>query len=456
MDDPHLRTEVSAADLTEACVNRANSDPFNAFIAITPDVATVDAARVDSARERGQRLPLDGIPFAVKDNIDVAGTTTSLACRAYAEQVALRDATVVRRMRDMGAIVIGKTNMHELAFGMTSQNPPPFGGVANPWDPARIPGGSSGGSAVAVIADACVAALGTDTGGSVRVPAALTGCSGLRPTLGGVSTDGVFPLSWSFDTVGPIARSAKEVARVYGALLGEDIAVDEPGFRERLDERGGTGGRLRVGVPSGFFIDGVAADVAAAVGGASSVFADLGAEVRPIDLRATVGLLDDIALVIRAEAFAIHRKRYEEAPDEFSESIRDRFDIGVAIPGWKVVAAQQRIRQWRSEVRVKLDDCDIIICPTTRTTAPPLGGDSIGVTWDMTWLTYPWTAAGGPSMSVPCGFGEDGLPIGLQVASGEGREWTILAAAHQFQELTDWHRRRPELHATESRRAGVS
>jgi len=448
VDDAASRADVSAVEMAEVFgeAARAANDVLNAFITLTPEAARADAARVDAARAAGLPLPLDGMPITVKDNMDLAGWPTTAASRSTSDVPASVDAEAVRRVREAGGLVIGKANLHELAFGMTTTNPPPFGVTLNPWDHGRIAGGSSGGTAAAVAADLSVGGLGTDTGGSIRVPSALTGLTGLRPTFGRISTRGVFPLSWTLDTAGPIARSAHDAALLYRVMAGWD--PDDPrSDPSRGEEDGWPGGPtfagIRFGIAGGFFHEGVAPDVAATVDRATQEFADLGAEVEPIRVDFSESTLHDVAAVIRADAYALHRARYAEAPALYGAEIRERLELGRTVAGWQVTGALQRAHEFRHSLRKAFDRVDVILSPTTRITAPVIGGPSIEVTWQLMALTYPWSFAGVPAISVPVGLSPDGLPVGVQLAAAWGREELLLGIASVYQEATSWHRQRP-------------
>lgn len=449
VDDAALRADVTAVEMAELFgeAARAANDVLNAYITLTPEAARADAARVDAARAAGSPLPLDGMPITVKDNMDLAGWPTTAASCSTSDTPTSEDAEAVRRVRAAGGLVIGKANLHELAFGMTTTNPPPFGVTLNPWDHDRIAGGSSGGTAAAVAADLSVGGLGTDTGGSIRVPSALTGLTGLRPTFGRISTRGVFPLSWTFDTAGPIARSAADAALLYRVMAGwdPDDPRSEPSRGEQDEWHGGarTCAGIRFGIAGGFFHEGVAPGVAATVDRATHEFAALGADVEPIELDFGESTLHDVAAVIRADAFALHQARYSEAPTLYGDEIRERLELGRTVAGWQVAAALQRAHEFRRSLRRAFDRVDVILSPTTRITAPIIGGPSIEVTWQLMALTYPWSFAGVPAISLPVGLSPDGLPVGAQLAAAWGREELLLGIASVYQEATSWHRQRP-------------
>jgi aspartyl-tRNA(Asn)/glutamyl-tRNA(Gln) amidotransferase subunit A len=415
---------------------------LNALIALTPEVAQVEALRVDAARSDGSPLPLDGMPIVIKDNIDLAGWPTTAASRSSSPTPKANDAEVVRRVREAGALVIGKANLHEIAFGATTVNPPPFGATRNPWDLGRVAGGSSGGTAAAVAADLSVAGLGTDTGGSVRIPAALTGVAGLRPTIGRVSTRGVLPLSHSLDTVGPMARHVADVAQLYRAMAGYDPADPQSvGFVDPPTSDPIEG--LRIGSVEGYFRVNVAPDVISAVDAALDALADLGADVTPVKVDIDESILDDVARVIRPEAFEAHRATYLADPTRFGPETRELLEIGKAVEGWRVAAAHHRGRELRRTLRQTFERFDVLVAPTTRDTAPVIGDRSIETTWTLIAFTYPWSLAGVPVVSMPVGFDHRGLPVGCQLIAAWGQEELLLSVGSAFQRVTDWHRRRP-------------
>lgn len=450
IDEPAVRGEVSATEVAETLLARIDSCQsfINAFVSVTPELALADAQRVDAAREAGKPLPLDGLPLAVKDNIAVAGVVTTMASRFFLENVAKRDAEVVDRLRAAGAVVLGKTNLHEFAFGATTANPPPFGICRNPWDLGRTPGGSSGGSGAALAADLCFAALGTDTGGSIRIPAALNGVSGLRPTFGSISNRGVFHVAATFDTVGPMARDAREVARLHELMTGFDPAdaraVEHAPPAVEIPGRGIAG--LRIGIPTGFFFEAIEPEVEGCVRSAAATLADLGATVSEIELDADKSLCAAAAVIVRSEALALHRERFDTQPELFGEEIRRRFEIGGELKAWELAASLQLIYEWRRSLRAIFRQVDVVLTPATRIVAPRIeGAESVATSWDLTYFTYPWSCAGVPVLSIPCGFGAEGLPVGMQLVTSDWQERLLFRAAFAYQEVTDWHRQRAPL-----------
>ncbi len=441
---------VGSSDVTESYLDmiRCLDSEVGAFVTVDAEGALEQARAADTALAGGQTLgPLHGLPIALKDNIDTAGLRTTVGSAFFAERVPEADAEVTRRLRQAGAVVLGKVTLHEFAYGATNDNPH-FGSCRNPWDLGRVPGGSSGGSGAAVAAGLCAAALGTDTGGSVRIPAALNGVSGLRPSHGRVSIRGVFPITWTFDTVGPIAHAVSDLAALLEALAGYDSldphCADAPtdAYGEAL-ERGVDG--LRIGVPRNFFFEQVDADIVRLVRAAADVLAAAGATLEEIELPEAGAAVDIATTIIRAEAFAIHRRRLAEAPDRFGEDVRRRLLLGEQVTGADYGEQRERARVWRRTVERAFEQVDLILSPTTGTTAPAAGSEMIETTQRLVRLTYGWSLAGLPALSIPCGFSDTGLPVGLQLAAGRFREATLLQAGAAYQRETDWHLRRPVL-----------
>lgn len=453
IDEPERRANVPATLLTEALLQRIADENarINAFYAVLPELALADARRVDEARAQGRRLPLDGLPIAVKDNIDVAGIPTT-AASLLPRTVPTEDAPCVARLRRAGAIILGKAALHELAFGATTINPAPYGATLNPWDADRIPGGSSGGAGAALAADLCLAALGSDTGGSIRIPAALNGVSGLRPTYGTVSHVGALHVSWSLDTLGPLARSVAEIARMLSHLTGYDPrdpwAVEYPDAADdpAVDLETGVEG-VRIGIPESFFFHDLDDQVERCVRSVAESLASLGALLVPLRLPADERLCDAAATIIRSEALALHRRRYDEDPELFGEEIRRRFELGKRLIGEAVAEAHRLRIEWRHAVKAAFrEHVDVILTPTTKTVAPRIDeSESIATSWNLTFLTYPWSMAHVPALSIPCGLGDHGLPVGAQLIADHRREALLLRVGAAYQSVTDWHRRRPSI-----------
>lgn len=447
IDEPSRRSDVSAVEMTEAFldrIGRVNPD-LKALITVTAELAIQDALRVDHARRTGQRAALDGLPVVVKDNIDVAGVPTTSGSRLFEHHGASADAETVRRLRKAGAIVLGKSNMHELAYGATCINPF-YGTVRNPWDLERIPGGSSGGSAAALAADLCIAALGTDTGGSVRLPAALVGVSGLRPTFGCVSNSGVYPVSWSLDTVGPMARAVEDVAKMFAVTSGYDAG----------DPRARTGNadqqkhacreidQLRIGVPSSFFFENLDGEVERVTRSALDVFRGLGARLVEISIPGVEAANADCTTIIRSDALALNREHCSASPERFGDDVLMRLRRGEAYSAVDLAWAIQRMHVFQRYMREVFEQVDVIVTPTVALLAPRIEeAEALNAAGRLISLTYPWSFAHLPAISIPCGISRNGLPVGLQLAAAECGEAQLFSTAARFQRVTDWHRARP-------------
>jgi aspartyl-tRNA(Asn)/glutamyl-tRNA(Gln) amidotransferase subunit A len=450
IDDPQRRADVPAVELAEAFLARIEElqPVVNAFITITPELALSAAQGVDEARERGESPPLDGLPIVVKDSMDVAGVRTTGASRLFEHRVATEDAPVVSRLRRAGAVVLGKANLHELVFGATTVNPPPFGPCRNPWDIERVSGGSSGGSATALAADLCVGALGSDTGGSIRIPSALCGVSGLRPTFGTVSNRGSLQVSPCLDTIGPMARSVVDLARMLRHMAAYDPAdpwaVDYPRAADPPSDLDREIDGLRIGLPRGFFYDELDPEIEALVRGMAETFETLGARVDEISLGADEQLCHEAATIIRSDALAVYRGHVDERSELIGEDILRRFRLGEELGGEAVAAAHQHMREWQRDVREMFRTVDVVLTPATNTVAPAIGRpNTIEMSWKLTYLTYPWSMAGVPVLTIPCGFTAAGLPVGVQLAAAQLGEPVLLRAGAAYQRATDWHRRRP-------------
>jgi aspartyl-tRNA(Asn)/glutamyl-tRNA(Gln) amidotransferase subunit A len=424
---------------------------LNAFITVRGEEALAEAAELERADAQG---PLYGVPLAVKDVIDVAGTRTTAASRILADNVANDDATVVRRLRSAGAIVVGKLNMHEFAFGATTTSPH-FGPARNPWDAGRICGGSSGGSGAATAAGLVAGSLGTDTGGSVRIPSCLCGVTGVRPSSGRVSNRGVVPVSWTFDTVGPLGRTAEDCALLLEAIAGHDPAdpttanVPVPRYTELLSD--GVAG-LRIGVVAHLLGDGAVTDgVAAAVEVAIAELARLGAVVERVDCGFVRRAEVVQQLVMLPEAAEAHLPWLRTRLDQYGPDVRARLLAGLLLPASAVVTGRRARRALFEEAVPLLRRFDLLAAPAMPVTAPPIGDDvvSIGVRelpYRVALIPFnsPWSCLGLPVVSVPCGL-DGGLPVGLALVGRRFGEATVLRAAHAYQQATDWHERRPPL-----------
>ena len=450
IDDPAVRSEISAVEVTRTFLDRIarDNENLNALIRVTEELALRDAASVDSARRAGQRTPLDGLPVVIKDNIDVAGIPATSGSRLYENYVPEHDAESVRRLREAGAVVLAKSNLHELAYGATCNNPF-YGAVRNPWDLDRIPGGSSGGSGAAVAADLCIAALGTDTGGSVRLPCAFTGISGIRPTFGRVSNRGVCPVSWSLDTVGPMARSVDDVARVFDVIAGHD-----PGDPRSLANGGarqpqGQVAGLRIGVPVNFFFEDVEPVIERRVRAALDVLTELGARLVEVTLPGIEDANAACTTIIRSDALAFHGERCRATPEHFGPDVLARLRRGEALTAVDMARAIQRVHEFQQSLRGVFEQVDVIAGPTVAILPPRIDeSESLNAAGTLVKLTYPWSVAQLPAMSIPCGTSSGGLPVGIQLVAPSCAEAQLFTIGREFQRVTQWHRARPRVRET--------
>jgi aspartyl-tRNA(Asn)/glutamyl-tRNA(Gln) amidotransferase subunit A len=443
-----VRGELSPVALAQAHLNRielANGE-LNVFRTVAAEPALEQAQRVEEAARRGDPLgPLAGIPIALKDNLEVAGLPMTAGTPYMRDAVPVRDATVWKRLRQSGAVLLGKLHMSEWAIGATTQNVH-YGPCRNPWDPERISGGSSGGSGAALAADMAMATLGTDTGGSARVPAALCGVSTIRGSAGRVSNSGSVPVSWTFDAICPMARRAEDVAQVLAVIAGYDpddpasVAVEVDDYVGALP-RGADG--LRVGLLTGDWIDDAMPAVSEAVRQAALRLEEIGATVEEVELTGRARAFEQTAELLLAEAASFHRGRLAECPEIFAPDVLERLHRGQAISGPRYAYGRQQQRVWRRRVLDVLVDHDVLLAPACGTPAPRIAdSDPLGTTALLTRSISLWVLARTPVMGVPVGLCE-GLPVGMQLIGRPFAEATLLAAAHAYQQVTDWHLRRP-------------
>jgi aspartyl-tRNA(Asn)/glutamyl-tRNA(Gln) amidotransferase subunit A len=430
---------VSAVELVTAAIERIDrlNEHLRAFITVTAEQALEQAREADRELASGaKRGPLHGIPIALKDLFATRGVRTTGGSLVYQDYVPDFDATVVERLRAAGAISLGKLNMHEMAYGITSANPH-FGPVRNPWNPEHSPGGSSGGSAATVAAHIVYVAMGTDTGGSIRIPASFCGTVGLKPTYGRVSRHGVLPLGYSLDHMGPLTRTVRDAALVLNAIAGRDSKDPTSSRKPIVDyvpKEGCSIHGLRVGVPENFHFERLDPDVETAVRGAIARAEALGASVRPVTLP-DVGALNAVArMVLLAEASAVASPAAERR-ELFGPDVLALLDQGRLVPAVDYINAQRLRRRMRHEFDALWSEVDCLFTPTTPNTAPKIGDTTIrlcGVDEDVrlatTRLVRGINALGYPALSIPCGLSGAGLPIGLQIVGPPFEEARILRA----------------------------
>jgi aspartyl-tRNA(Asn)/glutamyl-tRNA(Gln) amidotransferase subunit A len=459
MDTPHTLSisaalesmreqKISARELVEACsrqIDRLNTK-LNAFITVLDPEEALNASL--NANDGAASYHLRGIPLAIKDLFDVAGIRTTIGSRFFAENIATQDAFVVEKLKQAGAVIMGKTNTHEIALGITGNNPH-YGTARNPWDTTRIPGGSSSGSAIAVATSMTLGALGTDTGGSIRIPASLCGVVGLKPTFGRVSLRGVFPLSWNLDHVGPLAKSVKDVALILQIIAVYD-PLDPASVKMLTGEYLGhladsvKGRKVALGV--GEFIETSDLEVLHAVREAAKVFESLGCKVEEVD----VSWLQEAALanklMTQSDGAAVHRDRLKEHPELFGDDIRRRLEDGINTPLTDYILARRTQAEVKKKFEQFFESYDFLLTPTTPIAAPTIEGhDAVEQAGRLTRFTAPFNLAGLPALSLPCGFTNGGLPIGLQIVSRAWGDFKVLNAAHAFEGATEWHKHLPAI-----------
>ena len=442
------RREISPVELTEDCLRRIEkSNPaLNAFITVMPESALADARAAEAEIARGEwRGPLHGIPIALKDLIDAAGVRTTSASALHASRVPQKDAEVVRRLRQAGAVIVGKNNLHEFAYGGSSLVSH-FGDMHNPWDVARIAGGSSGGSAAAVAAGLAYAAIGTDTAGSIREPAALCGCVGLKATYGRVSSRGVIPLSASLDHVGPFARTVTDAAIVLQAIAGYDAADSTSADIPVADCSGASNDgakSLRVGVLRQYFFDDLDSEVASAMEHAIAGIQTLVAQV--IEIRLEVPTDRTLQM---AESYAFHAENVAKSPELYQAETLRRILSGEKVTAPQYIQARTELENARRSIGRVFADVDVLVLPTMPMPAPTIAElktkpDALRPA-ELRLLrnTRPFNVWGLPAISIPCGFTQSGLPIGLQIAGPHWREDLVLRLAYAYEQATAWHKRR--------------
>ena len=429
--------EVSSVELTRAALDRiAQLDgTLRAFITVTEDAALAAARAADDELRRGAgRGPLHGIPVAVKDVFSTRGVRTTCDSRIFATYVPDRDADAVERLAQAGAVLLGKTNMHELAYGITSANPH-FGAVRNPRDTGRLPGGSSGGSGAAVAAEMVFMAMGSDTGGSIRIPASFCGCVGLKPTYGRVSRYGVLPLDFSLDHMGPLTRSVRDAAVTLQALAGHDPR-DETSSREPVPEylppENPSLAGLRVGLPENFYFERVQEEVGAAVRAAAAAAERLGAEVIPVRVPDVADLNAVARVILYAEASAVMAP-YLDRREDFGADVRSLLEQGSLVAAADYVNAQRLRRLFCEQFRALLRRVDCLFTPTTPTTAPLSGQATVEIAGEhedtrlaSTRFVRAINALGLPALAMPCGADRQGLPVSLQVIGRPFEEALLL------------------------------
>lgn len=426
---------------------------INAYITVMGETALSESRQAEAEIARGNyRGPLHGIPIALKDLFYTKGIRTTAGSKILRDFVPGEDATAVTRLREAGAVIVGKTNMHEFAFGPLNTNPH-YGDVHNPWDLSRVTGGSSGGSAAAAATFMCSAALGSDTGGSIRIPASFCGLFGIKPTYGRVSRYGAIPCAWSLDNVGPLARTAKDGALVLAAIAGWD-PMDPASSRKPVPDYATTLSQpvsgLKVAVLQEYMTDPMEPEVVAGVRTALEVLRQLGMRVEEISVPKVDSAIGASTAILYSEVASYHEENMRTRPEDFGPDVRARLEQGLMIAATDYVKAQRVRRMLIDRFQGLMRRYDAIVCPTEPATAPRL--DQEVVQYDGLVEPRPATATrhtrlfnltSQPAASVPCGFASNGLPIGMQIATAPFAEATALRIAHAYQSSTDWHKRVP-------------
>jgi len=438
------RRETSPVELTETVLNRIDTlnEKMRVFITVTRDEALQSARKAEHELAAGHTRPLQGVPVSVKDLYDTQGIRTTAGAKVFADRVPEQDAVAVKMLKDAGAVIVGKTNLHEFAYGVTTINPH-YGTARNPWNPDRISGGSSGGSASAVALGLGFGSLGSDTGGSIRIPASLCGIVGLKPTYGRVSLRGVVPLSWSLDHAGPMAQTVQDVAMLFQVIDGE--ARKYPLAPLTGDIKG-----IRVGVPRTYFYERLAPEVDGAVGSALKNLEKSGARVFDVDLPRTAVQRGVWLQIASPEVYSFHEPYLKKNANLYSADIRGRIEAGRVLLSMDYVRAQRIRTLMQRECKSVFETVDVIVTPTTPIPAPRI--DDVGKPWSsdpekaataLTRFTRFFNIVGLPAISIPCGFTSEGLPIGMQIVGKPFDESTVLRVAYAYEQDAKWFERRP-------------
>ncbi|MEP6896151.1 MAG: amidase [Chloroflexota bacterium] len=441
--------KISPQSLAEACFNQIErlNPQLNAFITVCDTATTINPqTSFDQTIPFALANALRGIPIAVKDLFDTAGIRTTAGSKFFAKNIPDRDAFVIEKLKQAGATIMGKTNTHEIALGVTGNNPH-YGTARNPWDITRIPGGSSSGSAIAVATGMALGALGTDTGGSIRIPASLCGIVGFKPTYGRVSLRGVFPLSWNLDHVGPLTSCVRDAALILQVISTYD-SIDPSSIKMITGDYLGhlvddiSGKKIAFGV--GEYVESADTEVVHAMHQAVKVYESLGCKVQEVNL----DWMRDAALanktMTQADGAAVHRDRLKEHPEMFGNDILRRLEDGAKTTSIEYALARRIQTEVKKKCELFFESNDFLIVPSTPIAAPTIeGNDAVEQAARLTRFTAPFNLTGLPAISIPCGFTKDGLPIGLQIVSRSWADAKVLNAAYAYEQATAWHLQKP-------------
>jgi len=445
------KKEISPVELFNEAIERIHQlqPKLNSFITVTEEEGRKAATKAESEIRKGQyRGPLHGIPISIKDLFATRGVRTTAGSKVLAQWVPDYDATAVARLHQAGMVLVGKTHMHEFAYGVTSDNPH-YGPARNPWDPTRVPGGSSGGSAAAVASSQCTASLGSDSGGSIRTPAAVCGVVGLKPTYGRVSRYGAIPLAWSLDHVGPLTKSVEDAAIMLAAIAGPDpkdpSASSRPLADYRQEMRGSIRG-LRLGVPRQYFFEHVDPEIQKLVSAAIHQLESMGATLVEVDIPDLENCSAMEAHITLAEATSYHEPYLKRQADDYGPGVRTNLEAGRYLLATDYVKSQRARTLLQGNFNQAFKHADVIVSPTLPA-LPPL----VGEVWVQSGnlrehvidaflrFNIPFDLTGFPAISIPCGLGSTGLPIGLQIAGKAFDETTVLRVANAYEQSTEWH-----------------
>jgi aspartyl-tRNA(Asn)/glutamyl-tRNA(Gln) amidotransferase subunit A len=448
------KREISSEDLVQVHLERiSHLDPvLNSFITITAEDALERAHIADEEIKSGiYRGLLHGIPIALKDLYETRGVRTTAGSSFFKDWVPTKNAAVVERLNAAGAINLGKLNMHEIALGVTNNNPH-YGATHNPWDLERTPGGSSGGSGAALAAGLCMGSLGSDTGGSIRIPASLCGVVGLKPTYGRVSLRGVVPLSWNLVHPGPMSRRTRDATLLFQVIAGYD--PEDPGSEDMgvpdygVQLMGGVRG-WRIAHAEDDFFTRADEQVKAAVDEAAGVLASLGAQIEKVAFPGGQEAAKNNGLMVTSDAAAFHRDRLAQEAEKFGSDVRQRLETGAAYTSSEYILARRSQVELRRKFSDFFREYDLLLTAATPIAAPPLEGpDAVQQAATLTRFTAPFNFTGLPAISLPCGFTDEGLPIGLQMVTRPWGEVSLLRAAQAYESATEWHMKHPEVQPT--------
>lgn len=451
------KKQVSPVELVNESLERIHQlqPKLNSFITVTDDEARREAAQAEREIRQGRcRGPLHGIPISVKDLFCTRAIRTTAGSKVLANFVPDYDATAVAKLREAGMVMVGKAHMHEFAYGVTSDNPH-YGPARNPWDLTRVPGGSSGGSAASVASSQCTASLGSDSGGSIRIPSAVCGTVGLKPTYGRVSRYGAIPLAWSLDHVGPITKSVEDAAVMLDAISGPDVRDPTASSRPVANYRGELmkGKRIqgvRIGVPRQYFFEHVDSQILTSVNGAIRKLEQLGATVVEMNIPQLENCAAAEAHITLVEATSYHEAYLKKNPDDYGPGVRTDLEAGRYLLGTDYIKSQRVRTLLKNNFNQAYKHVDVIVSPTVPA-FPPKIGDVYVQSGDLrehivdAFLRFniPYDLTGLPAISVPCGFSSNSLPIGFQIAGNAFDENTVLRVAKAYEDATEWHLKSP-------------